>query len=184
MVSKAKSKKPKLVKARHLYNHAEWRKSNPLEADIMDLITAAKLYADSQVQYAGGESGDPEDPSERVDDTATELEMAIGRAELAIRAMMASVGGRKAAGLKRLARGKAHKPEKSSLLDPQVQIILQMLRREKDPEEAAAEVLRILDPTEEIGSATVDTYIEGVIRIWGRYADPNYKGFWVESEPK
>ena len=183
MVSEIRQKKSKQVKPKRLYTVAEWRKDNPLEADILDLITAAKLYAESQVQYVDGESGDLK-PKERVEDSATDLEIVIGRAELAIRAMMASVGGRKAAGLKRLPRGKAHKPEKSSLLDPQVQIILQMLRREKDPEVAAAEVLRILDPTEEMGSATVDTYIEGVIRIWGRYADANYKGFWVESEPK
>jgi hypothetical protein len=184
MVNKAITKKSKLVKATHLYNHAEWRKSNPLEADIMDLITAAKKYADSQVQYSAAESGDPEDPPGRVDDTATDLEMAIGRAELAIRAMMVSVGGRKAAGLKRLPRGKANKPEQTRLVDPQVQIVLKMIRGEKDPEEAAAEVAKIIDPSENIGVKTLNEYIEGVKSTWGRYADPNYKGFWAEAEPK
>jgi hypothetical protein len=185
MVSKAKTKKTKLVTARHLYNYAEWRKkSDPLEEDIMDLITAAKLYAVSQVQYAGGESGDPEDPPERVDDKASKLELAISRAETAIWAMMASTGGRKAAGLKRLARGKAHKPEQTRLGDPQVQIVLQMIRGEKDPEVAAAEVAKIIDSSENIGVKTLNEYIEGIKSLWGRYADPDYQGFWVESEPE
>lgn len=169
-------------KAKITDSYSLWRKENPIEADIFDLISAAKSYALSQVHFVGGESGDPEDPPVRVDEAATDLEMAIRRAELAILAMMTSVDGRKAAGLKRLARGKAHKPEKSSLKDPQVQIILQMLRGEKDPEVAAAEVLQILDPSEMIGSATVNAYIEGVIQIWGRYADPNYRGFWVVND--
>jgi hypothetical protein len=184
MVSKARTKKSKVMRIRRPYDLAQSREVNQIEADIFDLITAAHLYAGSQVEYAGGESGDPEDPPERVDGKATKLELAISRAEIAIWAMMASIGGRKAAGLKRLARGKAYKPEQTRLGDPQVQIVLQMIRGEKDPEVAAAEVAKIIDPSESIGVKTLNEYIGVIKSIWGRYADPEYQGFWVESEPE
>ena len=162
------------------YTLADWRKDNPVESDIMDLICAANSFASGQIPHAENVE-DPSGTPESCVDTATELELAISRATLAIRAMLNTQEGRKAAGLKPKRRGKEHDPEKTNRSDPQVQIVLAMLRGEKDRDTALAEVAKILSPAEDVDSRTLDTYVDELILLWGRYADPNYRPFWVES---
>lgn len=166
------------------YSFADWRKANPVEADIFDLINAAKAYALSQVDYVGGESGEPEDPPSRFDDTPTELESAIQRAEMAIRLMMNVSQARKAAGLSKRGRGKdpSYDPESTSLNDPQVQVVLKMLSGEKTQETAFSEVIKIISPKEDIDPRTIKRYVDVLIQKWGSYADPDRKPFWVENK--
>ena len=102
------------------YTIADWRKDNPVESDIMDLICAANSFASGQIPHAENVE-DPSGTPESCVDTATELELAISRASLAIRAMLNTREGRKAAGLKPKHRGKEHDPEKTNRSDPQVQ---------------------------------------------------------------
>mgnify|MGYP000440920797 CR=1 FL=1 len=134
-----------MVKKKNVfYTMADWRKDNPVESDITELINAARAYAFLQVPHVGGGSDDtedpevPEDPLERSDDLPTELELAIQRGEKAIRAMMEVSQARKAAGFAKKGRGKnkLYDPESAKLSDPQVQVVLQMLRGEKDKDTA------------------------------------------------
>jgi len=167
-----------------IYTIADWRKANPVDADITDLINAAHAYALSQVDYVGGESGEPEDPPSRFDDTPTELESAILRGERAIRLMMNVSQARKAAGLSKRGRGKdpSYDPESTSLNDPQVQVVLKMLRGEKTKETAFSEVIKIISPKEDIDPRTIKRYVDVLIQNWGSYADPDRKPFWVENK--
>lgn len=148
----------------------------------MDLINAAKTYADSQVVYPEGDVNDPEYVPNRSNDTSTDLEMAIGRATLAIRAMMETAAGRKAAGMKPRGRGRTYTPERTKLSDPQVQVVLKMLRGEKKADVAYSEISRILDPTEQIDPRTVSEYVSELISMWSGYADKNYRPFWVHND--
>lgn len=170
-------------KAKITYSYAGWRKENPVEADIFDLINAAKSHALSKVPHVGGESGDPEDPPIRFDDEPTELEGAIERAERAIAAMMRISQARAAAGMKKRGRGKdkSFDPDKTNLTDPQVQVVLEMLRNKKAPAVAFSEVAEIIAPKGNIDTRTLRSYIEALIGIWGSYAASNRNPFWVHN---
>lgn len=165
------------------YTIADWRKDNPIEADILDLISAANTHALSFVKYVGGETDDPDDTPVRVHDQLTELELSIQRGEKAIRLLMAVPQARKAAGLAKKGRGrdKSYDPESANLHDPQVQVVLAMLRGEKTQETACTEVTKIISPNETIDHRTIKRYIDVLIQNWGRYADPDQKPFWVNS---
>lgn len=165
------------------YTIADWRRDNPVETDIVVLINAAKAYALSQVPSVGGESGDPEDPSERFDDSSTALEMAIHRAETAIRLMMEVAQARKVAGLKKRHRGSdiSYDPERTSISDPQVQAVLEMLRGKKTKATTYTEVAEIIAPRGEIDERTLSRYIEMLTHIWGQYADPDQNSLWLQN---
>jgi hypothetical protein len=163
------------------YTLADWRKDNPVESDIMDLIAAANSFADTQAPHTVATTEGPSGTLERCVDTATELELAIHRASLAIGAMLDTREGRKAAGLKPRRRGKEHQPDKTNRSDPQVEVVLAMLRGEKDRDAALAEVAKILSSTEDIDPRTLDTYVADLILLWGSHADPNYRPLWVEN---
>lgn len=165
------------------YTIADWRKDNPVESDITELINAARAYAFLQVPHVGGESGDPEDPLERFDDLPTELELAIQRGEKAIRAMMEVSQARKAAGFAKKTRGKdkSYDPESATLSDPQVQVVLQMLRGEKTQATAYSEVAKIISPKEKIDIRTLNRYVNVLIQNWGSRAELNQKSFYVEN---
>jgi hypothetical protein len=168
------------------YTIADWRKDNPVEAGIMDLISAAKAYASSQAPHVGRASDDPEDVPQRFDDEATLLELSIHRGEVAIRAMMETSQGRKAAGLKKRARGrdKSYDPAATLLSDPQVQIVLKMLRGEMEQEEAFAQVATMIAPRGEIDHRTLKIYVAELIRLWGLHSDPNLPSLLVRgTEP-
>ena len=166
------------------YTIADWRKANLAEADINDLIDAARAYALLQAPHVEGKTGDPEDPPERFDDTLTELELAIQRGEKAIRLMMNVSQARKAAGLSKRGRGKdtAYDPESTSLNDPQVQVVLKMLRGEITQENAFSEVAKIISHKEDIDPRTIKSYVDALIQNWGSYADLDRKPFWVVNE--
>jgi hypothetical protein len=166
------------------YKIADWRKANPVEADINDLINAARAYALLQAPHVEGETGNPEDPPERFDDILTELELAIQRGEKAILLMMNVSQARKAAGLSKRGRGKdpSYDPESTSLNDPQVQVVLKMLSGEKTQETAFSEVIKIISPKEDIDPRTIKRYVDVLIQKWGSYADPDRKPFWVENK--
>lgn len=168
-------------KSQRMYTIADWRKDHPVEAGIMDLISAAKAYASSQVPHVGGDTDDPEDIPEKFDDEATPLELSIYRGEIAIRAMMETSQGRKAAGLSRRGRGrdKSYDPETTSLSDPQVQVVLKMLRGELMQDAAFDEITKMIAPRQEIDTRTLAGYVEGLIQIWGHHADPNLPSFLV-----
>lgn len=161
------------------YGIADWRRDNPVEADMMDLIHAARAFALSQVTYVGGESGDPEDPPERVDDTPTELEMAIERSSKIIWAILDTPDGRREAGLKKKGRGNEYRPEDLTLEDQEVQIVLAMLRKEitlAAAKEQLSKIVRIkIDPR------TLKKFIQSIIVDWGSYADRSQPRFWVEK---
>ena len=165
------------------YSIADWRRDNPVETDIVVLINAAKAYALSQVPYVGGESGDPENPSERFDDSSTALELAIHRAETAIRLMMEVAQARKVAGLKKRRRGSdiSYDPERTSISDPQVQVVLEMLRGKKTKTMAYIEVAEIIAPKGEIDDRTLSRYIDMLIQIWGQYVAHDQNPFWVQN---
>jgi len=171
-------KKPKIS-----YSFADWRKDNPVEADIFDLINAAKSFALSQVTHVGGESGDPEDPPQRFDDTETKLEGAIHRGEKAIHAMMNISQARSAVGLKKRARGKGKSfdPDLASLSDPQVRVVLDMLRGKIEKPLALTMVAQILDPKGDIDQRTLTNYIEYLIQTWGGHADPGLRSLWAQN---
>jgi hypothetical protein len=162
-----------------LYGIADWRRDNPVEADMMDLIHAARSFALSQVIFAGGESGDPEDPPERVDDTPTDLEMAIERSSKIIWGMLDTTDGRRKAGLKQKGRGNEYRPEDLSLEDQEVQIVLAMLRKEitaAAAKEQLSKIIRInIDPR------TLRKFIQAIIVNWGSYADQSQPRLWVEK---
>jgi len=172
-----------VTKPKIFYSFADWRKDNPVEADIYDLINAAKSFADSQVTHVGTESGDPQDPPHRFDDTETQLEGAIRRGEKAIREMMKISQARSAVGLKKRARGKGKSfdPYLASLSDPQVKIVLDMLRGKIEKPLAFTMVAEILDPKGDIDQRTLKNYIEYLIQTWGGHADPGRQSFWVEN---
>lgn len=88
--------------ATQFYSIKDWRKDNPVESDILELISAAHRFAISHNLNNEIESGNP---SEQVKDECTELELAITRATLAVWSMMGTREGRKAAGLKPKGRG-------------------------------------------------------------------------------
>ncbi|NCW40039.1 MAG: hypothetical protein EBV79_07410, partial [Betaproteobacteria bacterium] len=157
-------------KIKQLYGIQQWRQDHPVESDIMDLFMAADFYASSQAEYVKSDPASAEESPQRVVDEATDLEMAIHRAKMAISAMMESPGGRNAAGMKPKGRGLAHDPEKTKLSDPQVQVVLEMLKGKKDRDTAYAEVAKILDPREKIDHRTVSQYVDKLIRVWGIYA--------------
>ena len=138
------------------YTIADWRNDNPVEADILDLINAANTYALSLVPHVGGESNDPFDTPVRVHDQLTELELTIQRGEKAIRLLMAVPQARKASGLAKKGRGrdKSYDPESANLHDPQVQVVLAMLRGEKTQETAYIEVTKIISPNQTIDHPT------------------------------
>lgn len=164
-----------------IFSFAEWRKQNPVESDIMDLIQAAQRYADSLEPYF--ESDESEQGPARVDDTLSELEMTIDRAKWAIHAMMQVPQARKAAGLKRRVRGrdKSFDPEKTSVNDPQVQVVLEMLRGNMKRSAAFSKVAEIIAPKGGIDERTLKKYVEDLTGIWGGYADPHRTAFWVET---
>lgn len=170
-------------KAKMTFSFAGWRKENPVEADIFDLINAAKSYALSKVPHVGANGDYPEDQPERFDDELTELELAIQRAEKAIAAMMRISQARAAAGMKKRGRGKdkSFDPDKTNLTDPQVQVVLEMLRNEKAPAVAFSEVAEIIAPKGDIDTRTLRSYIESLIGIWGSYATSNRNPFWVNN---
>jgi len=175
MVKQAKPKNPK----RAMFLMSEWRRSNPIEADMMDLINAAQSYALSKVPHVGGESGDPEDPTERFDDTKTDLEMAIERSSKIIWAMLDTRDGRRLAGLRQKGRGSEYQPENLTLNDKEVQIVLAMIRQEittKDAKDQLSKIVRI-----NIDSRTLNKFINSVIVDWGSYADQSRPRFWVEN---
>jgi hypothetical protein len=171
-------------KTANLYSFADWRKDNPVESDIMDLIDAARRYADSLEPYV--ESAEPNEGPVRVDDIRSELEMTIERARWAIHSMMQVPQARKVVGLKKRVRGrdKSFDPETTSLSDPQVQLVLQMLRGHKKPTDVYSEVAKIIDPKEKIDARTLRNYIAALISKWGHAADPRFQSFWVERTDK
>ena len=164
------------------YTMADWRRDNPVEADILDLIGAAHSYADSLVPYSDAKSDDPDCVLVRADDKLTELELAIHRGTQAIRLMMGVAQARKVAGLKKMGRGKdkSYDPLTAKLSDPQVQVVLEMLREEKTKEAAYTEVAGIISPGEKIDQRTLKHYIETLSQCWGYYANPDLKPFWVD----
>ena len=166
-----------------LYTITDWRKDNPIEADILDLISAANTHALSFVKYVGGETDDPDDTTVRADDAMTELESTIQRGERAIRLMMEVPQARKVAGLAKKGRGKdkSYDPDSTSLTDPQVQVILEMLRGKKSQENAFKQVIKIISPKEHIDQRTIKRYVDHLIQKWGIYADPDLKSLWVNS---
>jgi hypothetical protein len=173
-----------MVKKKNVfYTIADWRKDNPVESDITELINAARAYAFLQVPHVGGGSDDPEDPLERFDNLPTELELAIRRGEKAIRAMMEVSQARKAAGFAKKVRGKdkSYDPESVMLSDPQVQVVLQMLRGETTQATAYIEVAKIISPKEKIDTRTIKSYVNVLIRNWGFHAERNQKSFYVEN---
>ncbi len=173
-----------MVKKKNVfYTMADWRKDNPVESDITELINAARSYAFLQVPHVGGGNDDPEDPLERLDDLPTELKLAIQRGEKAIRAMMEVSQARKAAGFAKKARGKdkSYDPESATLYDPQVQVVLQMLRGEKTQATAYSEVAKIISPKEKIDTRTLKRYVNVLIQNWGSHAELNQKSFYVEN---
>lgn len=173
-----------MVKKKNVfYTIADWRKDNPVEADILDLISAAKNYALTQAPHIGGESDDPDDCHARVDDTLTELELSIERGEKAIRLLMGVPQARTAAGLQRQGRGKdkSYDPDSTKANDPQVQVVLEMLRGNKTKEMAFSEVTKIISPNEKIDHRTLKRYVEVLIQKWGNLANPNGESFWVEN---
>jgi hypothetical protein len=145
------------------------------------LFNAAHLFALSQVPHVGGDSGDPQDPPVRFDDTPTELEASLARAEAAIRAMMKTSVGRKAAGLPRKGRGKdkSYDPDSTSPSDPQVLMVLAMLRGEVEAETAYIKISKMISPNESIDKRTLDAYVQDLISVWGRLADTNKPSFWI-----
>lgn len=173
-----------MVKKKNVfYTMADWRKDNPVESDITELINAARAYAFLQVPHVSGGSDEPEDPLERFDDLPTELELAIQRGEKAIRAMMEVSQARKAAGFAKKVRGKdkSYDPESATLSDPQVQVVLQMLRGEKDKDTAYSEVGKMISPKETIDTRTIKSYVNVLIQNWGFHAERNLKSFYVED---
>lgn len=173
-----------MVKKKNVfYTIADWRKDNPVEADILDLISAAKNYALTQAPHIGGESDDPDDCHARVDDTLTELELSIERGEKAIRLLMGVPQARKAAGLQRQGRGKdkSYDPDTTNATDPQVKVVLEMLRGKKTQELAFSEVTKIISPKEKIDHRTIKRYVDGLIHNWGHLAKPYGGSFWVET---
>jgi hypothetical protein len=163
------------------YTIADWRKDNPVEADILDLINAANSYAMSLVPHIDDEIDDPYYTPARVDNALTELELTIQRGEQAIRLLMGVPQARKAAGLAKRGRGKdkSYDPESTKLSDPQVQVVLEMLRGEKTQEMAFSEVAKIISPNEKIDQRTINRYVDEVIENWGRYAELDRKPLWV-----
>jgi hypothetical protein len=169
-------------KIKQPYGIQHWRRDHPVESDIMDLFMAADLYATSQADSVKNDSISTLEASQRVSDEATDLEMAIRRAKMAIYAMMETREGRKAAGMKPKGRGLAYDPEVTKLSDPQVQAVLRMLRREIDVDVAHATVQKILDPSEKIDPRTLNSYISALISKWGVYADQKVPSSWVEND--
>ncbi len=169
-------------KIKQMYGIQQWRQDHPVESDIMDLFMAADIYASSQADFAKNDPKSAEEASQRVVDEATDLEMAIHRAKRAIYAMMESREGRKAAGMKPNGRGLAYDPEKTKLSDPQVQVVLEMLKGKKDRDTAYAEVAKILDPREKIDHRTVSQYVDKLIRVWGIYAEKGMPSWVVGHE--
>ena len=173
-----------MVKKKNVfYTIADWRKDNPVEADILDLISAANAYALSQIPHTGGESYDPDDNHSRVDDTLSELELTIQRGEKAVRLLMEVPQARKVVGLKKLGRGKdkSYDPDSTKANDPQVQVVLEMLRGNKTKEMAFSEVTKIISPNEKIDHRTLKRYVEVLIQKWVHLANPNGESFWVEN---
>jgi hypothetical protein len=168
-------------KSKTFFSYADWQRDNPVEADIQALFYAAQSFALSQVSHVGGESGDPEDPPERFDETPTQLEASIQRAEAAIRAMMKTSAGRKAAGLSRKGRGKdrSYDPESTSPSDPQVLMVLGMLRGEVEAEAAYIEICKMISPNETIDKRTLTSYVQDLISMWGHLADRSIPSFWI-----
>lgn len=156
-------------KTKTLYSYSDWQRDNPVEADIHALFNAAHLFALSQVPHVGGASGDPEDPPERFDETPTQLEASIQRAESAIRAMLKTSAGRKAAGLPRKGRGKdkSYDPDSTSPSDPQVLMVLAMLRGEVEAETAYSEISKMISPNETIDKRTLAAYVNDLTWMWG-----------------
>lgn len=165
------------------YTIADWRKDNPVEADILDLISAARDHALSQVPHVGGDSDDPDNTYARVDDTLTELELTIERGEKAIRLLMEVPQARKAAGLRRQGRGrdKSYDPDSTSATDPQVKVVLEMLRGEKTQELAFIEVTKIISPNEKIDHRTIKRYVDELIQNWGHLVKPYGEPFWLDK---
>jgi hypothetical protein len=173
-----------MVKKKNVfYTLADWRRDNPVEADILDLIAAAKDHALSQIPHVGGESDDPDDSYARVDNTLTELELSIERGEKAIRLLMGVPQARRAAGLQRQGRGrdKSYDPDSTNVTDPQVEVVLEMLRGEKTQELAFSEVTKIISPNEKIDHRTIKRYVDELIYNWGHLAKPYGEPFWVEA---
>jgi len=165
------------------YTIADWRKDNPVEADILDLINAANSYAMSLVPHIDDEIDDPYYTPARVDNALTELELTIQRGEQAIRLLMGVPQARKAAGLAKRGRGKdkSYDPESTKLSDPQVQVVLEMLRGEKTQELAFSEVTKIISPNEKIDQRTIKRYVDELIQNWGHLAKPYGEPFWLEN---
>ncbi len=90
---------------------------------------------------------------------------------------------RKAAGFAKKARGKdkSYDPESATLYDPQVQVVLQMLRGEKTQATAYSEVAKIISPKEKIDTRTLKRYVNVLIQNWGSHAELNQKSFYVEN---
>jgi hypothetical protein len=173
-----------MVKKKNVfYTLADWRRDNPVEADILDLIATAKDHALSQIPHVGGESDDPDDSYARVDNTLTELELSIERGEKAIRLLMGVPQARRAAGLQRQGRGrdKSYDPDSTNVTDPQVKVVLEMLRGEKTQELAFSEVTKIISPNEKIDHRTIKRYVDELIYNWGHLAKPYGEPFWVEA---
>jgi hypothetical protein len=163
---------------------ANWRKENPVEADIRDLIDAAKSYADSKAVYVGGTSDDPEDIPVRFDDNLTELEMTIRRAEKAIMLMMEVSQARKAAGLKKKGRGKEKylDPRTMEISNPQVDVVNKLCRGEITRTEAEIQIRKIIDPRERVDDRTFKNYVNELIDHCGWFSDSNEKSWNIPIE--
>ena len=154
----------------------DWIDANPVEADILNLIDAARKWAESRVEYVlPDDHNDIYAPPKRVVNELTDLELSIERAINALEVMMKTAQARKAAGLRRRGRSidKSYDPNTTSITDPQVEVIFKLIRKQVSRQQADSEIAKIISPAEKIDHRTLKTYVDQLIWIWSWFDNGN-----------
>jgi len=161
---------------KNITSKQDWIDANPVEADILNLIDAARQWAESRVEYVlPSDHKDIYASPKRVVDELTELELSIERAVNALEVMMKTAEARKAAGLRRRGRGtdKSYDPITTSITDPQVEVIFRLIRKQVSRQQANSEIAKIISPAEKIDHRTLKKYVDELISIWSWFGNGN-----------